>query len=173
MDASPSVDVALMSGRTGEVLTSDPDSTVVWGEHDYAWFHVPGCQGGSDAYFATLKDIDLEHWDEVLKHHSRAQSQRDLVRSCLANGRFWVFRRSAGQPGLINFAYGIIAASLAELTGGFVFSDNSAWDYERFPATPEEFYTWYFTPSMALHSDFADWAQRCLDSITPIDGAPN
>jgi len=34
-------------------------------------------------------------------------------------------------------AYGLIAASLAEITGGFVYSDDGAWDYSYFPALPK------------------------------------
>jgi len=45
-------------------------------------------------------------------------------------------------------AYGLIAASLAEITGGFVYSDDGAWDYSYFPALPEDFFRWYFKLNM-------------------------
>lgn len=76
-----------------------------------------------------------------------------------------------GQPAIINFSYGILAAALAELTDGLVFSDDSAWDYERFPATSHEVYDWYFRPEAAIDQGRAEWARRCLDSIAAESGA--
>jgi hypothetical protein len=56
--------------------------------------------------------------------------------------------------------YGLLAASLAELTSGFVISTDGAWDYERMPALPEEFLTWYFRPELALEESKREWSLR-------------
>ena len=65
----------------------------------------------------------------------------------------------------------MLAAALAELTDGFVFSDDSAWDYERFPAKANEFYEWYFNPQRAFDPDFSEWAKDCLAAISGEGGA--
>jgi hypothetical protein len=70
-----------------------------------------------------------------------------------------------GQPATINVAYGMIAGSLAELTEGFIYSGDSAWDYERFPATAQEFFSWYFRPDKAIKAEYAEWASRCIKWI--------
>lgn len=67
-----------------------------------------------------------------------------------------------GQPALINLAYGYLAATLAELTNGFIFSDDSAWDYEQFPCRPSEFFDFYFVPEKAISSNCLEWSERCI-----------
>lgn len=86
--------------------------------------------------------------------------------------RLWSFRRSIGQPGIIVLSYGLISASVAELTNGILWSDDGAWDYERFPAESKDFFDWYFRPDKALDADKADWAKRCIDGIREELTAP-
>lgn len=66
---------------------------------------------------------------------------------------------------IISFAYGIIAASLAELTDGIIYSEDSAWDYDRFPAVAADFYEWYFDPELTPDPDRAEWARGCFVAI--------
>ena len=117
-----------------------------WQRDEYAWFFIPGVAGGTDVSFWPDTDDDLEAWFEEFETREPAKLHRELIRSCLVNRYRWNFRRSVGQPGIINFAYGILAASLVELTQGFVDSDDGAWDYKQLPATAEEFYQFYFSP---------------------------
>jgi hypothetical protein len=51
------------------------------------------------------------------------------------------------------------------LTDGFLYSGDRAWDYQRFPASSAEFYTWYFDPHQALAPDHAAWAAQCITTI--------
>lgn len=46
--------------------------------------------------------------------------------------RCWQFRRSALQSAVINISYGLISASVAELTGGFLWTDDGAWINKKF-----------------------------------------
>lgn len=105
----------------------------------------------------------MECWSELTE--PRFKVREVLIRKCLAVGHYWHFRRSIGQPAIINIAYGLIAGCLAELTDGFVFSDDSAWDWERMPALPSELFSWYFVPGMAINEDFRDWSSRCIESL--------
>ena len=70
-----------------------------------------------------------------------------------------------GQTAIVNVGYGLIAASLAEITEGFIYSDDQAWDYARFPATAIDFFSWYFHPELALDRNRKDWATRCIKDI--------
>jgi hypothetical protein len=138
----------------------------MWSDDEYAWFYFePEPTGGTDAYFFSNQEIDYEIWDEEIKTRIRAAEKKTLINECLANGYHWYFRRSMGQPPIINLAYGMIAGSLAELTEGFIDSVDSAWDYERFPATAQEFFSWYFRPDKAINADNAEWAANCLKDL--------
>ena len=127
--------------------------------------------GGADSYFREVDEDEREFREEEFKTNERSQTRRELVISCLVNGYFWNFRRSAGQTALINVSYGMVAASVAEMTEGLIYSGDGAWDYERFPATADEFYGWYFRPEAAIGPDFKEWSERCLRAIAEESAA--
>jgi hypothetical protein len=102
----------------------------------------------------------------------RCKTIEPLIRECISTGHHWWFRRSAGQPAIISVAYGLIAASLAAITDGFLTSDDSAW--ERLPALPNEFLSWYFRPEKAIGENFREWSQRCLGFLAQeLEGPGN
>ena len=139
------------------------DSPTWWAEGHYAWFFFDGLPGGTDAYWLRIDDLMHEFWTYEKTERQRSKQMAAYIDECLAIGYRWYFRRSAGQPALINLAYGYLAASLAELTDGLIFSDDSAWDYERFPCRASEFYDFYFEPDMAIGSNCREWSERCLE----------
>jgi len=97
-------------------------------------------------YYYKITELDREIWKNEIETNIKARELRDIINKSINIGYYWSFRKSIGQPGIINLAYGLIAASLAEITGGFVYSDDGAWDYSYFPALPEDFFRWYFKP---------------------------
>lgn len=151
-----------------EVAAQDP---FVWSEDEYAWFSIKGIAGGTDAYMEPLERADLEPdepWWYIRYISEYNQDIPDLAKrfeqAKQVNRRIF-FRRSAGQPGIIALSYGLIAASVAELTNGVLWSDDGAWSIRRFPADHKGFFDWYFVPELALHDDDRDWAERCLAGI--------
>ena len=84
------------------------------------------------------------------------------MQKCISVGHHWNFRRSAGQSGAINILYGILSGSLAILTEGVVFSDDSAWDYNKMPIEGERFLENYFRP--AKETD-PETRRKAIDSI--------
>jgi hypothetical protein len=64
---------------------------------------------------------------------------------------------------MINLGYGYLAGALAELTDGFIYSMDGAWDYDRFPCRADEFYAVYFRPDKALEPNKKEWAERCIE----------
>jgi hypothetical protein len=141
------------------------DSLLHWPERHYAWFFFDGIAGGTDAYSFRTDHLTRERWEHEIAERQRSQQMATHIAECLDVGHWWYFRRSAGQPAVINLAYGYLAASLADLTDGVIFSDDSAWDYERFPCRAADFFTFYFEPDMAIGPNYREWSQRCLKSI--------
>jgi hypothetical protein len=149
------------------------DSPAHWGKDTYAWFMVGDVPGGSDAYFDDDRVNIEERWDDGFEDPRRKRLE-PLIRRCIGTGHCWWFRRSAGQPAVVNVAYGLIAASFAAVTDGFLTSDDSAWDWQRLPALPDEFLAWYFRPEQAIGEDFREWSQRCLGRLAEeLEGGRN
>lgn len=131
----------------------------------YAWFYWKGISGGTDAYFLNIEDLDRECWQEIISLEPRLQTFATRVQKSLRIGHYWYFNRSAGQSAHINLAYGFLAAAVAELTEGFLYSSDCAWDCERLPCTPKDFYAYWFRPEHGLKLETRKWHQNCLDSI--------
>jgi hypothetical protein len=149
------------------------DDPARWGKDTYAWFMVGEAPGGTDAYYDDDETKIQELWDGGFDD-PRCKRIEPLIRECIEIGHRWWFRRSAGQPAIINVAYGLMAASLAAITEGFVTSDDSAWESQRMPALPDEFLNWYFRPEKAIGENFREWSQRCLGSLAEeLQGSGN
>jgi hypothetical protein len=58
---------------------------------------------------------------------------------------------------------GLLAAAMAELTDGFIFSDDGAWPGP--PIRSDEFELHYFKPTQAKTYADASWYSRCLESL--------
>lgn len=132
---------------------------------EYSWFYWKGIDGGTDAYYLNVDDIDRECWLEEISLNPKLQHFATRVQRSLAIGHYWSFRRSAGQPAHISLAYGFLAAAVAELTDGFLYSSDCAWDSERLPCTPADFYAHWFKPEHGLTANTREWHLRCLDAI--------
>ncbi len=160
----PCIHVRLQACADHAQVPFSPDDPARWNEDTYAWFMVGEVPGGSDAYFDDDADEIRHYWDGELEN-PKCKKRESLIRECVLTGHRWWFRRSAGQPAIINLAYGLMAGSLAAITDGFVYSVDSAWDWERMPALPAEFLSWYFRPEQALKENFCNWSKQCLDHL--------
>ena len=68
-------------------------------------------------------------------------------------------------------AYGFLAAALAELTEGYIFSDDGAWPGP--PIRASEFEGRYFRPALAGEYGDAEWYVNCLTRlIEDYEGRP-
>lgn len=161
----PTVRVAIGQKGTHADQPLDLTAPAIWPEDCYAWFTVPPIEGGTDAYVGKVEELDYNLLAEAPRV---AQQERPLPHAAseyLAQGNYWTFRRSVGQHATIAVAYGLIAASFAELTDGILYSGNGGWDFQRFPATADEFFTWYFRPALALEEEYREWAERCIGHL--------
>jgi hypothetical protein len=130
------------------------------GKETYAWFEVVGIDGGCDVTYSEDRD-EIEVFRDEIKYNKSLPDE--FVDRCLDLGRRWAFRRSAGQPCVVSLVYGYVAAAFAELTEGFIYSDDGAWDRDMMPMGPAEFYATYFYPEKTR--EHAEWAQRCLRQL--------
>lgn len=166
IQAQPMLTMELRSRRTHELLDIDRNNTFRWDDTAYLWLSFIGHSGGTDVYCDGMDfEEDLDTLADILAPDDPQHVTPADAAACFPAGIYWWFRRSTGQPALINFAYGILAATLAELTNGVVSTIDSAWDPERFPATAESMYSWYFVPEKAVDPDYGHWAHSCLDAI--------
>ncbi|WP_337103323.1 hypothetical protein [Paenibacillus sp. YIM B09110] len=154
----------VIKARIGEIFINGSSESVLntkW-ETEFAWFFVEPNEhgGGTDAYYNTVNELNFEIWRE---YEDVGERYVEVLKS-LAVGHYWAFRRSAGQPAIINLAYGILAAALAELTEGYIFSDDGAWSGP--PIRAAEFESRYFKPELSKNYGDASWYARCLESLT-------
>jgi hypothetical protein len=161
LQSKPVIRAVVLQNETHEPRAFDPDGPAVWPQDSYAWFTVGHVVGGTDAYVRPLSAEDRGYLAEQVGD-ARLQGQLSRSRRYLSSHYYWSFRRSAGQPGIINLAYGIVAASFALLTEGLIFSDDSAWEAQRFPAEPGDFLRWYFDPDSATEENYREWSARCI-----------
>ena len=159
------VDVEVHNSTDHSQIKFNMNDKLIWNDDSYAWFFIRGVGGGTDSYYYKTTELDKETWKEEIDTNIKAQQLRETINRSMSIGYHWSFRRSAGQPSIINLAYGLIAASLAEIIDGFVYSDDGAWDYNCFPALAHDFFEWYFKPEFAKKSDDKVWAQDCIKSI--------
>lgn len=149
----------------------NPTDKMTWDEKCYAWFFVHDIQGGTDVYFNRNQPSEFEIWEDEISTNPNAKKMKDKIRASLEIGHHWNFRRSAGQPAIIALSYGLLAASVAKLTDGFIYSDDGAWDYAMFPAKSDDFFNWYFNPNLALSENDRDFSRQCINSIIAEFGA--
>jgi len=159
------LDVEIRDINTHSEADFNLDDKVIWNENTYAWFYIVGIAGGTDVYYNQTTELDKEAWKDELKTNIKAQQLQDTINKSMEIGYHWSFRRSAGQSGIINLSYGLIAASLAKITDGFIYSDDGAWDYSYFPALADDFITYYFKPDFTTKSEDKEWVKNCIMSI--------
>ncbi|PIB34584.1 hypothetical protein BFP72_03745 [Reichenbachiella sp. 5M10] len=148
----------------------DLDSEFFWTDNEYVWFTINGIPGGTDAYCERIKDDfdESNPWgifEEMILNNKTIKDFELKIDKSKKLNIYWRLRRSAGQRASINVAYGIISASIAELTGGFIWTEDGAWNFSKFPAEPHEFYKWYFKPDSEDDGDLKEWAISCLGGI--------
>lgn len=142
-----------------------------WKDNEYVWFEVEGKAGGSDGYCEKLNrgDVDPENtwWrlDDFELNNTIVENIKEKLEKSKSLDRLWYFRRSAGQPGIIALSYGLISASIAELTNGILWSDDGAWDHKLFPCHSSDFLKQYFRSEMATTKNDAEWSRECIESI--------
>jgi len=160
------IDVCIIDEQTDEVVPLDKSSPAVWSiDNQYAWFTVNEQPGGCDAYVNNFSDYsNFEQWYIDFIDDTQVKVCKSKLKECFESGLYWEFRRSAGQPAIINLSYGLIAAAFTELTNGLIYSDDGAWDYAIFPTSANHFLQNFFNLQYS-NPEYANWAEKCIDII--------
>ncbi len=159
------LNVKIKEFKSDEDVRFSLDDRFIWNEDRYAWFYFDHIAGGTDVYYNQIIPINKKAWEGEIETNSNAQKLKDVINTSIELGYYWYFRRSAGQPAIINLAYGLIAASLAKITDGFIYSDDGAWDYNIMPALPDDFINLYFKPELASDRLDKEWFRKCIKQI--------
>lgn len=163
-----SLHVTLHEHSEKYVREIDLNSKFEWNKNEYIWFTVNGIAGGTDVYCEEIKDSDIDPdnpwwiFDDMITNNRTINNFIDKTEKAKLLNRYWRFRRSAGQPAIINLTYGLISASLSELTKGFIWTDDGAWSFAKFPTEATEFYKWYFRSEIEEDHDYSEWAKECV-----------
>lgn len=143
------LNVELVDSTTNQEIPFSRRDSMKQGEDKYTWFYYGGMPGGTDCRFHNYLSIDKEIWNEKIVLKEYDETINDVIRHNMNVGYFWSTRRTAGQPAHIILAYGMVAAALAALTSGMIFSDDGAWDIDVLPAKADDFVRWYYRPEFA------------------------
>lgn len=161
------VDIAVTIHHNQEqyVKQVNPDTRFIWEDHEYAWFTVNRTEGGTDAHCRKIS-ARLTDWETYIEDSLNPIAiTPPLKQQIIDCGYEWHFRRSAGQPPLINIAYGHLAAAVAGLTNGYIYTHDGAWNDQIFPATAEQLLEVYFYPDKSKHAADYDWVTRCIAGL--------
>ena len=141
---------------TYELLTNVGPQLLVRDERDGSAFSLS---------MEPVDDDEREYWRELCADHPPAMALTSSIQASLSLGYYWRFSRCFGTSALIRLAHGLYAGALAELTEGFVFSDNKAWDYSRLPCRASALYDVYLQPEQHSQGEWAADAETFLQRL--------
>lgn len=128
---------------------------------EYVRISVPGTEGGFYLYMTDNEQVFRDLWEDELSREQSKRLETHIMKS-LAQKSHWSIVRYAGTDALYNLAYGMFACALAEITEGIIFSDDNAWEYDKFPCLPQEFLEFYFNPETASDPLHKTWANDTI-----------
>jgi hypothetical protein len=168
----PTIEARILTKKGNKEISFHLNDLFKWEDDQYLWVQVKGVDGGTDGYYWLNDQSDLDYWNEDIILMERCEPIRDLLKNCISHGYHWHFNRSVGQPGVINILYGILSGTVATITKGIVFSDDTAWDYQRMPIKGKEFLENYYRPEKEINEETKreaiqsiDWAREELKEI--------
>ena len=136
-----------------------------WREESYVEIYIKGISGMAASYFYNeMNEFEKEAWIENINSDLKYKKMEKEIRKSIEIGYNWIFKRSAGQPGVIVLIYGFFAASLAKLTDGIIYSDDGGWNYELLPAKAEDFFRFYLNSSTA-NNEYKEFTKNTLKLI--------
>jgi hypothetical protein len=137
----------------------------IWPENEYAGFQIDQSTGGTDAYCEKLADQMLD-WENYIEDTLGNVTVTPQLKQQILDCKFeWYFRRSAGQSPIVNIAFGHLAAAVAKLTEGYIYTHDGAWHDNIFPATADQLLKVYFYPGKAKNEADDDWVTGCIRAL--------
>jgi hypothetical protein len=165
INVSHNILVNIHSNKEKHVEKVNLNSKFIWADDEYAWFTFDNSNGGTDAY---CEKIIEQHFDwvtyieETLVNISLTPKFKQQIIDCEYK---WYFRRSSGQSALMTIAYGHLAAAVAKLTDGYIYTYDGAWNDNIFPATSDQLLEVYFYPDKAKDASDYYLVTSCMEDI--------
>lgn len=116
-------------------------------------------------FYNKLDNLSKDFWKDELVYNSRAKQLENLIDRSIELGYSWSIKRTMGQPSIIGLYYGFLAISIAKLTGGIIYSDDGAWDYEYLPITAKDFENQYLDLSKLKNRTIIDFVTNCIEDL--------
>jgi hypothetical protein len=104
---------------------------------------------GFDFYFYPMGDESDDDWNKAIIEEIRLQATKSSSLAAFPFARaarvrnYWTMRGRAGRSRATWLLAGVTAAALAQLTDGFLWSDDGGADYERMPTSHDTFMSWF------------------------------
>lgn len=149
----------LLKNSNDTNVVDNIDDVFRWREGEYLWVTIQGIDGGADIY---CERIEQSYIDELLESCSTEQ-QRNAVRALPLEEKYWNIRTSIGQPAIVKLLSGVLAGTLARLTGGKVFSGDGAWESHSLPISGSELLSCYIDPGNIYDKEFRAWVKKIVE----------
>lgn len=141
---------------------------LVTSEKEYQSFIVNNI-GDALVFYRKVSDIDREFWKEEIILNDKAHQLKDRISTTLKIGYMWNIKRTMNQPAIISIYYGFLAIAIAILTDGIMYSDDGAWEYDKFPVDGKQFKEEYLDLSKLQDEAVKEFIENCLCSLKKID----
>ncbi|MBL0309410.1 MAG: hypothetical protein IPP77_06990 [Bacteroidetes bacterium] len=143
-----------------------PDDKFIWKDTEHAWFTIDQVKtGGIEAYCNQLSET-LDYWPEYVEEKCGELIDEKLAETIKKYNIKYYVNRSPGQTPLIQIGYGHIAAAIAKMSEGIIYSVNG-WDPSMMPTDADKFAGFYFRPEKTEHEPSRIWSEKCLNKIRP------
>jgi hypothetical protein len=137
-----------------------------WKEENFIYVYAEGIPDGIDIYFyEKMSELEKQVWKESMESEEQYKKMKKEISRAIAIEHNWIFKKQAGQQGVMVLLYGILAASLAKLTNGFIYSDDGAWDYNILPAKSDDFFSCYLNPEFAKNNEYKEFSLKNIESL--------
>lgn len=165
VDTRPKLEMHLCDRKSEARVSFLGQTHFQWHDSKYVSLSIKGLSGATQISLRENDHDDVEYWrTTAISNRPRGIKVHELE-ACLKPGFHWSFRRSAGQSGTVNILYGLAAGCLASLSGGYVFSCDGAWDYNRLPMNGTQLLDEYMRPWKVIDTKLRDWSERCSTSM--------
>ncbi len=147
---NPKIDLTMKNEDSDKFISLD--DTAIWHQDHRLMFKIAGPDSAA-MYCREINDSVRSLWLGDLADSAQGRSLENRIRACLHNNHYWRVECAVGSS-TMRLSAGLMAISLAQLTKGVISSDDLAWGPNRYPASGEESFTWYFDPSGTLMRDY-------------------
>jgi len=142
---------AKLYDKKGTLKPFSLDDRFQWDvEDETLMFSLENVYGVLEAYNEPIKEPGCPNpwWplDVIIQPQNPIEDVESKVEKIKRLNWYWYIRCQWSNPSIMYLTCGMIAAAIAELSSGLIYTDD-AWDPRHFPATYTEFLDFYYRKS--------------------------